>query len=160
MSVCSRKVCFCALGFPGRLRNEKGKEDFLKEVARVEQFLKDPWLIKARENATVQVKVPKVVVAPAAPPPIPHFAADAEESAAAAASAQVKRVALQKQAAAASMVAEDYVKRFESGDLEVVFCLLFNLYNLNCLIEVDINVMCVFFNQIWLFFVECIMINS
>ncbi|KAL8542260.1 hypothetical protein ACS0TY_003213 [Phlomoides rotata] len=120
--ITCRKVCFCALGFPGRLRNEKGKEDFLQEVARVEQFLKDPWLIKARENATVQVKVPKVVVAPTLPPPIPHFAADAslgaEDSAAAVASAQVKRVALQKQAAAASMVAEDYVRRFESGDLE------------------------------------------
>lgn len=125
-------MCFCALGFPGRLRDGKGKEDFLQEVARVEQFLKDPWLIKKRENATVQVKVPKVVVASNPPPPIPHFAADApvgaDESAAAAASAQVKRVALQKQAAAASVEAEDYARRFESGDLEVVFvfCLTYS----------------------------------
>ena len=117
---CSRKICFCALGFAGPLRGDKGKGDFLQEVARVEQFLKDPWLIKARENATVQVKVPKVPVSQALPPPPPQLAADVsavvvgEE-----ASAQVKRAALQKQAAAASLVAEDYARRFESGDLEV-----------------------------------------
>lgn len=92
----------------------------MQEVARVEQFLKDPWLINKRDNATVQVKVPKVVVASNPPPPIPHFAADAADESAAA-SAQVKRVALQKQAAAASVEAEDYARRFESGDLEVVF---------------------------------------
>ncbi|KAL0315167.1 UNVERIFIED_CONTAM: hypothetical protein Scaly_2882600 [Sesamum calycinum] len=124
--ITCRRICFCALGFPGRLRSEKGKNDFLEEVARVEQFLNDPWLIKARENATVQVKVPKVVVSQPAPPPPPQFAAavsvrggEDEAAAMAAASAQVKRVALQKQAAAASMVAEDYARRFESGDLAV-----------------------------------------
>ncbi|KAK4384237.1 hypothetical protein Sango_2735200 [Sesamum angolense] len=122
--ITCRRICFCALGFPGRLRSEKGKNDFLEEVARVEQFLNDPWLIKARENATVQVKVPKVVVSQAPPPPPPQFSAvvsvgggEDEAAAMAAASAQVKRVALQKQAAAASMVAEDYARRFESGDL-------------------------------------------
>ncbi|KAI3448879.1 hypothetical protein Pfo_005544 [Paulownia fortunei] len=124
--ITCRKICFCAFGFAGRLRSEKGKEDFLQEVARVEQFLNDPWLIKARENATIQVKVPKVVVSPAPPPPPPQFPADVsvgvggsgdEAAAMAAASAQVKRAALQKQAAAASLVAEDYARRFESGDL-------------------------------------------
>lgn len=168
LSVCSRKICFCALGFSGRLRSEKGKEDFLQEVARVEQFLKDPWLIKARENATIEVKVPKVVVSPAPPPPPPQFPADVSvavggggEEAAAAASAQVKRVALQKQAAAASMVAEDYARRFESGDLEVSCFSLYNLYDLNCLIQVDI--ICVFslpsFGNIYIciYMVECMM---
>ncbi|XP_020553450.1 uncharacterized protein LOC105173340 isoform X2 [Sesamum indicum] len=122
--ITCRRICFCALGFPGRLRSEKGKNDFLEEVARVEQFLNDPWLIKATENATVQVKVPKVIVSQAPPPPPPQFAAvvsvgggEDEAAAMAAASAQVKRAALQKQAAAASMVAEDYARRFESGDL-------------------------------------------
>ncbi|KAL0379873.1 UNVERIFIED_CONTAM: hypothetical protein Sangu_0051600 [Sesamum angustifolium] len=119
--ITCRRICFCALGFPRRLGSEKGKSDFLQEVAGVEQFLSDPWLIKTRENATVQVKVPKVVVI-AAPPP-PQFSAvsavgcGGEEAAASAASAQVKRAALQKQAAAASMVAEDYARKFESGDL-------------------------------------------
>ncbi|KAL0464438.1 UNVERIFIED_CONTAM: hypothetical protein Slati_0331400 [Sesamum latifolium] len=118
--ITCRRICFCALGFPRKLGSEKGKSDFLQEVAGVEQFLSDPWLIKTRENATVQVKVPKVVVI-AAPPPPPQFSAvsavgfGGEE--AAAASAQAKRAALQKQAAAASMVAEDYARKFESGDL-------------------------------------------
>lgn len=91
----------------------------------IEQFLNDPWLIKARENATVQVKVPKVVVSPAPLPPPPQFGVvpvvgvGGEEAAMSAASAQVKRVELQKQGAAASMVAEDYARRFESGDLGV-----------------------------------------
>lgn len=110
------------MGFAGPLRSDKGKEDFLQDVARVEQFLKDPWLIKARENATIQVKVPKIYVSPAPPPPPPQLPADvpaAVNGGGEEASAQVKRAALQKQAAAASLVAEDYVRRFESGDLEV-----------------------------------------
>ncbi|KAK4414470.1 hypothetical protein Salat_2860000 [Sesamum alatum] len=120
--ITCRRICFCALGFSRGLRSEKGKSDFLQEVAGVEQFLSDPWLIKTRENATVQVKVPKVV-AIAAPPPPPQFSAvsavgvGAEEAAVSAASAQLKRAALQKQAAAESMVAEDYARKFESGDL-------------------------------------------
>ncbi|PIN27162.1 putative transcription factor HALR/MLL3, involved in embryonic development [Handroanthus impetiginosus] len=121
--ITCRKICFCPLGFCGRLRSEKGKNEFLEEVARVEQFLSDPWLIKGRENATIQVKVPKVVVSPAPPPPPPQFPADAvgdggEKAAAMAAdSGHLKRVVLQKKAPAASMVAEDYVRKFESGDL-------------------------------------------
>ncbi|KAL6565663.1 hypothetical protein OROHE_004718 [Orobanche hederae] len=123
--ITCRKICFCALGFPRKLRSEKGKEDFLQEVSRVEQFLKDPWLIKARENATIQVKVPRIVASPATLP-LPQFTppvsvapggAGDEAAAMSAASAQVKRTALQKQAAAASMVAEDYARKFESGDL-------------------------------------------
>ncbi|KAL3832954.1 hypothetical protein ACJIZ3_007690 [Penstemon smallii] len=121
--ITCRKICFCTLGFPRGLQNEKGKNDFLQEVARVEQFLNDPWLTKTRENATIQVRVPKVVVSSAPPIPPPQITAPAgvgvggDEEAVAAASAQVKRVALQKQAAAASMEAEDYARRFESGDL-------------------------------------------
>ncbi|KZV43036.1 hypothetical protein F511_21432 [Dorcoceras hygrometricum] len=118
--ITCRKVCFCALGFPGRLRSEKGVKDFLQEVARVEQFLNDPWLIKGRENATIQVKVPKVIVAPAPlaqVPATPEVGCAAGEGVAASdASEKVKRAALQKQAAAASSVAEDYARRFESGD--------------------------------------------
>ncbi|XP_073143653.1 uncharacterized protein [Henckelia pumila] len=121
--ITCRKICFCALGFPRRLQSDKGKIEFLQEVARVEQFLKDPWLIKPREDATIQVMVPKLVVStsPATQPPQLPIAmgvggGDIGEEVALA-SAQVKRVALQKQAAAASMVAEDYARRFESGDL-------------------------------------------
>ncbi|KAK6143165.1 hypothetical protein DH2020_023513 [Rehmannia glutinosa] len=143
--ITCRKICFCALGFPRKLRSEKGKEDFCQEVARVEQFLNDPWLIKARENATIQVKVPKVVASPAPLPPPPQFppavsvgvggAGDDAAAMEAAASAQVKRAALQKQAAAASMVAEDYARRFESGDL-VFLC------RLKCVPCVALDIIC------------------
>lgn len=93
---CSRRICFCALGFPRRLQSEKGKREFLQEVDAIQRFLSDPWLIKAGENATVQVEVPKVVASPAAAP--------------------VKRVELQKHGAAVSI---------DSGDLVVRVCLVF-----------------------------------
>ncbi|XP_027106877.1 uncharacterized protein [Coffea arabica] len=145
--ITCRRICYCELGFPRKLQKERGKEEFLGEVSRIEEFIKDPWLLKAEANATVQVKVPKVVVvAPPVPPPPPIAAVqragaqvvpasvvppvadgggggtgagagaavgDGDE----AASAQTKRVALQKQAAAASMVAEDFARRFESGEM-------------------------------------------
>ncbi|XP_073025371.1 uncharacterized protein [Primulina eburnea] len=118
--ITCRKICFCTLGFPRRLQSEEGVKGFLQEVARVEQFLNDPWLIKARENATCQVKVPKVIVSPATLPQIPETPAvgcrAGEGVAASDASAKVKRAGLQKQAAASSSVAEDYARRFESGD--------------------------------------------
>ena len=44
-----------------------------------------------------------------------------DDEAAAAASAQAKRAALQRKAAAAMVAAEDYARRFESGDLAVRF---------------------------------------
>ncbi|XP_073307862.1 uncharacterized protein [Primulina huaijiensis] len=114
--ITCRKICSCALGFPRRLQSEKGLKDFLQEVAGVEQFLNDPWLIKARENATIQVKVPKVFVSPAPLPQIPETLAVGGGAGEGDASAKVKRAALQKQVAAASSVAEDYARRFESGD--------------------------------------------
>lgn len=130
---CSRRICFCDLGFPSKLQNEKGKNDFLEEVIRIEEFINDPWLLKAEANATVQVKVPKVAIVvppPLLPPPIQVSASgsvgdgvgvgDVDE-AALAISAQTKRAALQKRAAAASLVAEDYVRRFESGEVAVSF---------------------------------------
>lgn len=122
----SRKICYCPLGFARGLQGEKGKNEFLEEVGKLEEFLKDPWLLRARENATIQVKVPKVVVV--APPPqslaVGDAGTDAEE-AAAMLSAQTKRAVLQKKAAAASLVAEDYARRFESGDLVVGFSIFF-----------------------------------
>ncbi|CAN4080557.1 unnamed protein product [Withania somnifera] len=76
-------------------------------------------MLKARQGATIQVKVPKIVVAPPPQVPVGDGGAGGEgEESAAIASAQSKRVALQKKAAAASMVAEDFARRFESGVLE------------------------------------------
>jgi len=113
---CSRKICFCPHGFP------KGKNEFFGDVTKLEEFLKDPWGLKAKQPATIQVKVPKLNVA--LPPQAPvgdgggGSSGDGEE-AAAIASAKTKRVALQKKGASASMVAEDFARQFESGDVEV-----------------------------------------
>ncbi|KAK4738229.1 hypothetical protein R3W88_001926 [Solanum pinnatisectum] len=109
---CSRKICFCPDGFP------KGKNGFLGDVTRLEQFLKDPWGLKAKQPATCQVKVPKLIIA--SPPRVPVGNGDGEE-AASTASAQTKRVTLQKKAAAAaaaSNVGEDFAGGFQSGDVE------------------------------------------
>lgn len=133
---CSRRICFCDLGFPRKLQSEKGKNDFLEEVFRIEEFIKDPWLLRADANATVQVKVPKVAVIAPPPPPqttqAPATVSVAEgdgggdvDEAALAVSAQTKRVALQKKAAAASLVAEDYARRFESGEVAVSILFVF-----------------------------------
>ncbi|XP_069155964.1 uncharacterized protein [Solanum lycopersicum] len=110
-----RKICFCPDGFP------KGKNEFLSDVVKLEEFLKDPWGLKAKQPATIQVKVPKLNVAP--PPQVPvgdgggGSSGDGEEVAAIA-SAKTKCVALQKKAASASMMAKDFARQFESGDVE------------------------------------------
>ncbi|XP_015163357.1 uncharacterized protein [Solanum tuberosum] len=110
-----RKICFCPDGFP------KGKNEFFSDVTKLEEFLKDPWGLKAKQPATIQVKVPKLNVA--LPPQAPvgdgggGSSGDGEE-AAAIGSAKTKRVALQKKTAAASMVADDFARQFESGDVE------------------------------------------
>nr|XP_043609846.1 uncharacterized protein LOC122581665 [Erigeron canadensis] len=119
--ITCRRICYCSLGF---LHNEKGETDFLNEITNLKSFLDDPWRIKD-DKRTVQVLVPKVVVAP--PPPVPVQAAPAVpnsvavvdgDDAAEMLSAQNKRAAMQKQAAAASLVAEDFARRFESGETE------------------------------------------
>jgi hypothetical protein len=138
LCCCSRRICFCSLGFPRGLESAKAKNEFLEGVSRIEEFLRDPWGIRVREkgeeegggggggwNDTVQVVVPKVIPPP--PPPLPPPVVDGGigiggggnvvDEVAAAASAQSKRVALQKKAAAAMVAAEDYARRFESGDL-------------------------------------------
>lgn len=97
---------------------------FVDQIARLKAFLDDPWLIKD-EKRTVQVLVPKVTVV--VQPPVVTVnrnrvvldGGDAEEML----SVQNKRAVLQKQAAAASLVAEDFARRFESGET-VVRCLV------------------------------------
>ncbi|KAA8520234.1 hypothetical protein F0562_014490 [Nyssa sinensis] len=118
--ITCRRICFCTLGFPQKLQSEKARNEFLDEVAKVEEFLKDPWLLRGKGKGTVQVRVPKV----AAPPPPAVAPGDASGCGAGGdgeelLSAQTKRAAMQKKAAAASLVAEDYARRFESGDLDV-----------------------------------------
>ncbi|KAK6928753.1 hypothetical protein RJ641_004958 [Dillenia turbinata] len=112
--ITCRRICYCKLGFPQKLQTKKARDGFLEEISTVEEFLKDPWLLRVRERSTVQVLVPKVVTTPASLSVNDGFGVgDAEELL----SAQTKRAAIQKRAAAASLVAEDYARRFESGDL-------------------------------------------
>ncbi|KAL3732693.1 hypothetical protein ACJRO7_029358 [Eucalyptus globulus] len=139
--ITCRRICYCSLGFPSGLR----KDGFVREILQLQEFLNDPWRIRAPDAppaaaaaATLQVAVPKVVPPP--PPPLPlqtaagadapagiaagaggaaaaSASADGADDALAAVSAQAKRAALQKKAAAAMVAAEDYARRFESGDL-------------------------------------------
>ncbi|KAF5952566.1 hypothetical protein HYC85_010510 [Camellia sinensis] len=102
-----RRICFCSLGFPRELHSDEAKNEFLEEVSRVEDFLKDPWLLTVRAKATVQVAVPKVVAPPPPPVAVGLGDGDGEEML----SAQRKRAAMQRKAAAASLVAEDYARR-------------------------------------------------
>lgn len=98
----------------------------MEETSRVEEFLTDPWSIRARERATVQVKVPRI----AAPPPPPTAAdgiaaGDGDE----ALSAQTKRALLQRRAVAASQAAEDYARRLENGIAKVRFLFVLIIYS-------------------------------
>lgn len=79
----------------------------------LEEFLRDPWFVRpggvgdsAAAVATVQVLVPKVE-----PAPVAYGGGDGED--AYSASAHVKRMALQRQAVAASLAAESYARKME-----------------------------------------------
>ncbi|XP_062174308.1 uncharacterized protein LOC133879664 [Alnus glutinosa] len=157
--ITCRRICFCSLGFPRGLHSGKGRNDFLQEVSRIEAFLRDPWGAredgkgKAGRNGTVQVLVPRVTPLP---PPPEAAAAVVEkgfggggggggsvvDEVAAAASAQSKRMALQKKAAAAMVAAEDYARRFESGDLAVAAADASGAHVGEELGQSNVNVMC------------------
>nr|CAD1818444.1 unnamed protein product [Ananas comosus var. bracteatus] len=134
--ITCRRICDCELGFPGAVRSARERIGFLEEISLVEEFLRDPWILrKPAGPATVQVAVPKVV------PPPPSLQADdgggggtgvgsdgdgggsggagggggGGEESAWAASVRARRAELQRQAAAASVAAEDYVRRLEAG---------------------------------------------
>ncbi|KDP43490.1 hypothetical protein JCGZ_16777 [Jatropha curcas] len=132
--ITCRRICFCSLGFPQDLHSAKSKAEFLFEVSRIEEFLRDPFGIRDSKDATVQVLVPKVAPVPAVSLPtlgvVPVGDGGGGGGGAGAgtgaggdlgeeASAQTKRVALQRKAAAAMVAAEDYARRFESGDMAV-----------------------------------------
>ncbi|KAL2939909.1 Histone-lysine N-methyltransferase 2B [Bienertia sinuspersici] len=117
--ITCKRICFCALGFA---KSNVRSSDLFGEISRIEDFLKDPWIIRVKEGATIQVPVPKV--APPPPPPTLSGLDDGggcvggdDVAAEELLSAQTKRVALQKKAAVASMAAEDFARRFESGAL-------------------------------------------
>ncbi|KAJ6905317.1 hypothetical protein NC652_023160 [Populus alba x Populus x berolinensis] len=125
--ITCRRICFCSLGFPRDLHSRKPKADFLFDVAGIDEFLTDPLGIRASREGTVLVSVPKVVPVPVPVPasiPPTHSlevvsARDREGDGGVgedAFSTQTKRVAIQRQAAAAKASAEYYAKKVESGD--------------------------------------------
>ncbi|KAK1305483.1 hypothetical protein QJS10_CPA10g00205 [Acorus calamus] len=110
--ITCRRICYCKLGFPEKLRSDAGRRGFLEEIARVQEFFADPRSFgsSADAAATVQVLVPRVSVPVAAPAP-EIVGGEGEEVV----SAQKKRADLQRKAAAASVAAEDFARRFEAG---------------------------------------------
>ncbi|KAK7263884.1 hypothetical protein RJT34_31483 [Clitoria ternatea] len=107
--ITCRRICFCALGFPRALNAPNPPNGFLHDVSALRDFLADT----RRDDATVQVPVPKVLPPPPPPPDVTLGADALDESA----SMKAKRVALQCKGAAAMIAAEEYARRFESGDV-------------------------------------------
>ncbi|GJS97127.1 zinc finger, FYVE/PHD-type containing protein [Tanacetum coccineum] len=100
--ITCRRICYCSLGF----RKKKGAEDEETLNEKLNLFL---GLVKGDDDkSTVQVLVPKVAVVvrdEVSLRDVPVVDGDV-----------AKRAALQKEAAAASIVAEDFARRFESGE--------------------------------------------
>ncbi|XP_069155945.1 uncharacterized protein [Solanum lycopersicum] len=109
------KNCFCPEGLT------KGKNEFLPDVTRFEEFLEDSWGLTAKQPTTCQVKVPKLLISSPSQVLVGDgcgsSGGDGEE-ATSIASAQNARAALQKKDAASSNVAEDFARGFQSGDEE------------------------------------------
>uniref|UniRef100_A0A7N0VFM1 Uncharacterized protein n=1 Tax=Kalanchoe fedtschenkoi TaxID=63787 RepID=A0A7N0VFM1_KALFE len=112
--ITCKKICFCDLGLPRALPTPHSRHAFLHDVFRLYSLLPHPFPAPhPRHHTTLQVPVPKILKPPTPPPPVLP-PSDADE-AAFLLSAQTKRVALQREAAVASLAAEDYASRFESG---------------------------------------------
>ncbi|XP_020214568.1 uncharacterized protein LOC109798639 isoform X1 [Cajanus cajan] len=112
--ITCRRICFCALGFPRALHAPDPANAFLHDVAALGDFLANATV----DDATVQVAVPKVLPPPPPPPTtdgVPPGVDAIDESA----SMKAKRIALQRKGAAAMIAAEEYARRFESGDVVV-----------------------------------------
>ncbi|XP_074285152.1 uncharacterized protein LOC141610791 [Silene latifolia] len=101
--ITCKRICYCALGFP----TKRGKINFVGEIEKIEEFLKDPWLFKVKDGATVQVAVPKLVVS----------SPEVDDPAVVVAAAD-KHAAFRKKGAVDSEVAEEYAQRFECGVLK------------------------------------------
>ncbi|KAL8229802.1 hypothetical protein R6Q57_014702 [Mikania cordata] len=107
--ITCRRICNCDLGFPPELRSETGRNEFLEAAARVEAIFTNPGLIYGKPK-TVQVLVPKVVVMPPATKTTVALSIVATNVAA---------VVDGDRATVASASADDYARRFESGEMTV-----------------------------------------
>ncbi|MED6107435.1 hypothetical protein PIB30_013787, partial [Stylosanthes scabra] len=109
--ITCRRICFCALGFPRAFHGTESSNGFLNDVAALGEFLAE----NRKDTSTVKVAVPKVVPPPPPPNPTPDGGGPAAEEESA--SMKAKRVALQRKGAAAMVAAEEFARRFESGDV-------------------------------------------
>ncbi|XP_028799794.1 uncharacterized protein LOC114755092 isoform X2 [Neltuma alba] len=115
--ITCRRICYCSLGFPRSLHTVAAKNGFLDDVVCLREFLKDPsgLGVSSDSSLTLQVAVPKVLQLP--PPPGQLKSSVVGDAVNEAASMQAKRVAMQRKGAAAMIAAEEYARRFESGDV-------------------------------------------
>ncbi|XP_073005293.1 uncharacterized protein [Typha latifolia] len=122
--ITCRRICDCELGFPGGSGSAREREGFLEEIAGLEEFLRDPWVMRRDASAAVaavEVAVPRVAPPPAVAPETTREegggggGGGGGEESAWAASVRAKRAELQRQAAAASAAAEDYARKMEAG---------------------------------------------
>ncbi|KAJ8490808.1 hypothetical protein OPV22_012529 [Ensete ventricosum] len=116
--ITCRRICDCELGFPAALRGEVARSAFLDEIDALEEFLRDPWTVRPADEEveeTVQVWVPRVAQV-AAPPSAAVDDGGGGGGGGGGAGDEVKRALLQRQALAASLAAEDYVRRLEAGN--------------------------------------------
>ncbi|KAG5134744.1 hypothetical protein JHK82_025932 [Glycine max] len=113
--ITCRRICFCTLGFPRALHAapDAAANAFVHDVASLRDFLADT----RRDDATVQVPVPKVLPPPPPPPPPSDAVSLGADALDESASMKAKRIALQRKGAAAMIAAEEYARRFESGDV-------------------------------------------
>ncbi|OVA19395.1 hypothetical protein BVC80_9055g24 [Macleaya cordata] len=105
-----------------KLQSEKGRNSFLEEISRVEEFLIDPWSLRVtKEKETVQVTVPRIVK-PVQAVTIKTTVVDGFGSSDVFGSGgsgdgdeiwsvQKKQASLQKKAAVVSLAAEDFARR-------------------------------------------------
>ncbi|XP_076897723.1 uncharacterized protein LOC143551095 [Bidens hawaiensis] len=124
--ITCRRICYCKMGFRPELRTEKAQNEFVAVAARVEEMFRNPGLLFGKPG-TVQVLVPKVDYVVEAPEAI----AGEEE---------VEEV--QKKVDVASGGAdEDYPRRIESGDVNLVCQVLVfeSLVNCDCC---EIGIVC------------------
>ncbi|KAJ0966302.1 hypothetical protein J5N97_027440 [Dioscorea zingiberensis] len=102
--ITCRRICECELGNAGA----RARAGFLEVVDGIEEFLKEPWVVREKGGdggrGTVQVLVPKVVVAVEDP----------------AAAAMGRRSALQRQGAVGSLGVGDFVRRLGVGSVAEV----------------------------------------
>ncbi|RZC77507.1 hypothetical protein C5167_001681 [Papaver somniferum] len=129
-AITCRNICFCKLGFTKNLKKEKERDTFLDGIIKVEELFKDPsWSIRVGDKETIQVSVPKVVK----PIQTSTILVVANKTAIDGSndvygcggsggddellSIQKKQASLQRKADVSSLAAEDFVRRFETGNL-------------------------------------------